>query len=361
MQKIQKLIIRHKAIFAVIAMVIFVGVAQLLYMQNKKTVVAETAQTDTFTYKCTGSDTQSVQCLRQKYQIMTKTKGVKATFATLKAAYQTDPSVRADCHQLTHVIGRTEADKVDDVDKAFSQGDNFCWSGYYHGVMESIAKRIGYANLPAKLSTICAGIKASKPYSFYHYNCVHGLGHGVMDVTDSDLFKSLKMCDLLLDSWERQSCYGGVFMENVMDEVNPDHHTSFFKADDPMYPCTAVDDTYKEQCYLMQTSHALYASSEDFAKVFDECGAIEPNYKDTCYQSLGRDASGNSTSSVGQTRATCMLGKTLDARENCVIGAVKDFVSYFHSDKQAIAFCKSLDSNLQETCLSTEKDYYTTF
>jgi len=349
----------HKRITAVFMLicVVIIGIVVFLNIrpQAKKVTVAST-----FNYACNG-DKNSILCLDQEYKTSVQNVGVAATFKKLKAAYATNASVRADCHQLAHVIGRTEADKVNDVDEAYSQGDNFCWSGYYHGVMESIVTKIGAANLPAKLPTICASIKAQKPYSFYHYNCVHGLGHGIMDVYNSDLFKSLKTCDLLTDSWESQSCYGGVFMENEMDEVNPDHHTDYLKADQPMYPCTAVDEQYKYQCYLMQTSHALRLVNYDFTQVFTECSNVESNYVDVCYQSLGRDASGNSSSDVDKTKATCMLGSNQDAQSNCIIGAVKDFISYYHSDTQANDLCQSLDSSLQSICQSTKTQYYSTF
>ncbi len=352
----------HKGIASLCCIIVYIVIAQLLYRHMHKNVEAQpTKSVSTFSYHCAIQGSEDLLCLQNKYHKLTVQKGVKAAFDQLKAQYQTDSNVKADCHQLTHVIGRTEADIVSNVDTAYSQGDNFCWSGYYHGVMESIIKQIGYQNLEAKLPTICANIARTKPYSFYHYNCVHGLGHGIMDVTDSDLFGSLKMCDLLKDNWEAQSCYGGVFMENVMDEVNPDHHSVFFKSDQPMYPCTAVADHYKEQCYLMQTSHALSAASEDFSKVFAECAAIEPKYVDTCYQSLGRDSSGNSNSTIGPTKAHCMLGKDFDAKSNCIIGAVKDFISYYHSDTQATQLCQSLDTVLQPICQSTKVKYYSTF
>lgn len=327
--------------------------AQLLYNHQHHSVKT------TFSYNCDGNS-ESMLCLEKSYQTYTLQKGVPAAFVKLKAAFKTDPNVQSYCHQIAHVIGRTEADKVNNVDAAYAQGDNFCWSGYYHGVMESIVVKIGANNLAKALPTICASIKAKSPYSFEHYNCVHGLGHGIMDVNNSDLFKSLSMCDLLTDQWEQQSCYGGAFMENEMDEVNPDHHTAFLKADQPMYPCTAVADKYKSQCYLMQTSHALRVANENFTTVFNECGAIEAAYVDNCYQSLGRDASGDSTSTIGPTVADCMLGQNDDAKQNCITGAVKDFISYYHSDTQANSLCEALPSAYQPDCQSTKVSYYAT-
>lgn len=348
---------RPKYIAIAGGVLVFVVGAQLLY--NHEHPAASPVQS-TFTYYCNGNK-ESMLCIEKSYQTYTEQKGVTAAFTKLKAAYKTDPNVQADCHQIAHVIGRTEADKVNNVDEAYAQGDNFCWSGYYHGVMESIVIKIGAKNLQKALPTICAQIAKQKPYSFEHYNCVHGLGHGVMDVNDGDIPKSLSECDLLTDTWEQQSCYGGVFMENEMDEVNPDHNAPHFKADDPMYPCTAVADKYKGQCYLMQTSHALRAANEDFSKVFTECSNVETQYVDTCYQSLGRDASGNSSSTVGPTVSSCMLGQTEDAKQNCIVGAVKDFISYYHGTQQANSLCEALPSDLQSNCQTTKTQYYSTF
>jgi len=345
---------RNILLGALVAMLVAAG-GWWFYIKN-----TQPQSTGQFAYNCTAG-AESMSCLQGHYQTLAKTKGVTAAFAELKKTYESDGSVRAYCHQIAHAIGRQAAETAKDVSSAYSEGDNFCWSGYYHGVMETIIRKIGAANVAAQVPLICQPLKLAQPYSFYHYNCVHGVGHGIMDVKQGDLFASLTVCDTLTDQWERESCYGGVFMQNVMDELDDDHGKPDFKDDDPMYPCTAVNDKYKEQCYLMQTSHALKVGNEDFAKVFQECRAIEPTYKDTCYQSLGRDASGNSSSDGTQTRMSCMLGADFEAQSNCIIGAVKDFVSYYHSDQQANELCRSLDPSLASICQTTKQQYFATF
>jgi hypothetical protein len=37
-----------------------------------------------------------------------------------------------------HVIGRTALDKYKTIADTYAHGDQFCWSGYYHGVMEEV-------------------------------------------------------------------------------------------------------------------------------------------------------------------------------------------------------------------------------
>jgi hypothetical protein len=183
-----------------------------------------------------------------------------------------------------------------------------------------------------------------------------------MGIQENELFKSLETCDTLKDEWEKGSCYGGVFMENVLARDNPSHPSKYLKADQALYPCDVVEDKYKSECYKMQTTHALQTQGYDFAKVFDLCATeAEDDYRPTCYQSLGRDASGNSSSDVAKTRASCMQGQDYEARSNCVIGAVKDFISYYSSDRQARELCESFETDLRDVCLKTGEDYYELF
>jgi hypothetical protein len=309
---------------------------------------------------CSGTAANNYACYQQHYQDLVRGPGVEAAFKDLKDESGKSQFVQTYCHQMTHVIGRAALNLYGDVSSAYDHGDTFCWSGYYHGVMEAVVNKIGPDNIQNEADSICADLGGHEEQSFYHYNCVHGLGHGFMAVYDNDLFKSLKTCDALTDDWEKNSCYSGVFMENVIAENNPDHPSKYLKADQPMYPCTDVQDKYKTECYKMQTSYALQTQGYDFGKVFDLCSGVEGDYRPMCYQSLGRDASGQSSSDTTKTKDICMLGKDDEARSNCVDGAVKDFISYYNDDTQAKEFCGSLDPDLSDECLKTGEEYYKT-
>ena len=57
-----------------------------------------------------------------------------------------------------------------------------------------------------------------------------------------------------------------------------------------------------------------------------------------------------------------MLGQTAAARENCFTGAVKDFISYHHSDRQGLALCAGIpDAALAASCKTQATEYYTSF
>jgi hypothetical protein len=296
-------------------------------------------------------------CYEEFFEESVKKEGIPAAFATLRAAYQGNDYVRAQCHPLTHVIGRTAAGMFASVGEAYLHGDSFCWSGYYHGVMEGIVDVIGYSNITSSMDSICKDVAAERAYSFDHYNCVHGLGHGVMVLTQNELFDSLEICDNLQDPWERSSCWSGAFMENIIVD-NKNHFTKYLNPADPLYPCNAADEQYKGTCYLMQTSYMLKATNQDFAKVFSLCGTAEQAFQSVCYQSLGRDASGHTVSDVARTKAICSMGKDFSQQSNCVIGAAKDFISYHHSDVEAKVLCSSFeDAELQSVCFATAESY----
>ena len=99
----------------------------------------------------------------------------------------------------------------------------------------------------------------------------------------------------------------------------------------------------------------------DFGKVFEECRGADEAYRTTCFQSLGRDASGRTISDIERTKTLCLLGRDEDEQSHCVIGAVKDFISYHHSDVQARALCAAMPDNVRATCLSTAESYYSLF
>jgi hypothetical protein len=309
-----------------------------------------------------GAAASDFSCHKGFYQAVVKQQGVKAAFTDLKQRFTTNDFIRAQCHQVTHVIGRAAGEQSADVASAYRQGDDFCSSGYYHGVMEAIVGRTGEEALVKSADNICAGVRqGNQKYSLTHHNCTHGMGHGFMALQGDELHASLAMCDYLHDPWERESCLGGVFMENVMASFNSFHNTKYLRADQPMYPCNAVETTYKNSCYFNQTSYALKVVNYDFSKVFSLCKQAEQLYHATCYQSLGRDASGNSQSDITKTRQTCMLGSDYEAQSNCIIGAVKDIIWYNNGIAQGNAFCGTLLTHLQSVCLSTGKEYYKTF
>lgn len=138
---------------------------------------------------------------------------------------------------------------------------------------------------PEHILPLCPISETVSAYSFQRYNCLHGLGHGLTIQFRYDVLKSLAFCDALPGSWDRESCYGGVFMENIVtfqqarraQPVGHHHHeaTSFLNPQDLLYPCSVLTEKYLRACYLMQTSAVLTFLNYDFAQAFTQCARVE--------------------------------------------------------------------------------------
>jgi hypothetical protein len=200
--------------------------------------VSEPTETSEAAADCSGALATDDACHRERYRGLVRGPGVEAAFAELKADSEKSELVRANCHQLVHVIGRAAAERYGDVSSTYARGDDFCWSGYYHGVMEGVVAQIGADKVLEQANALCGDLGGHPKYSFYHYDCVHGLGHGFMAVYEHKLFAALGACDALTDGWERDRCYGGVFMENTMARDHSGHPPEYLRGDQPLLELT---------------------------------------------------------------------------------------------------------------------------
>src|SRR5919206_1926314 len=325
----------------------------------------QTASTNT-SIDCSGPSASDFSCYQKRYQDLVYNSGVQAAFADLKDQFNKEHFVQANCHQLTHVIGRAAADLyAGDLASTYSQGDNFCASGYYHGAMETIVRNIGADKIVDEANDICAAARQEQNQSLNHRNCAHGIGHGLMGLYQNELFESLEGCDALSDGWERDQCSGGVFMENIIDENNPSNPSKYLKADQPFYPCTEVKSEYKQQCYTRHSEYALKKQDNDFAKAFELCGKIEDGFQKVCYVGLGNEAADQGThydsadgSQAKFIRGLCTQAQNDEALSTCLIGAATQLIFYYDSDEQAKALCKSLWSGgWRSTCRQLSKEY----
>ena len=235
--------------------------------------------------QCTDPSRTEYACYQERYQALVHGLGVEAPFTALRDELTKDDFVRSNCHRMTHVIGRA-AEVYGDIPATYGRGDSFCGSGYYHAAMETIVIRIEADSVLEEANSLCADLGGREKYSYFHYNCVHGLGHGFMGIQENDLFESLETCDKLADEWERNRCYGGVFMENMAAMNNFGHTSRYLDAEEPLYPCDVVEDRYKDDCYQRQSSYTLETRGNDCAEIFGLCAVVAEDFQPSCYQDL---------------------------------------------------------------------------
>ena len=87
--------------------------------------------------------------------------------------------------------------------------------------------------------------------------------------------------------------------------------TKWLKDKDLLYPCDTVKRKDKLYCYLMVTSRILPAVDYDFRRTAKWCRRAEKAWIATCFQSFGRDASGNSVQNPGKIVQLCRLAGSM--------------------------------------------------
>ena len=259
--------------------------------------------------------------------------GLDQTIVRLNELARTE----GDCHQPAHRAGRlayeaqgTEALRLQRLE---------CHSGGLHGAIEAHFRSHGIDNLTAESSAICAATLDA----FRRSQCVHGIGHGLMAWSRYELPDALHACDRL--PADRESCYTGVFMENIVGGLASHHSTgavSKYVSRDPHYPCNSVAERYRSSCYFLQTSRMIQLFGNDYGKIAAACGEAPDSYKSACFQSLGRDIGGIVGSDSAAAVKACSVAPAGPLRRDCLIGAVQNVFWDAVGQASAVQFCARL-------------------
>jgi hypothetical protein len=266
----------------------------------------------------------------------------REALALLQSFEDQSPFVRSACHPVAHAIGRETFKQKETIHDSFNECDQTCHSGCYHGVMERFlrgdASSNGHVTLDELLKKVPTACDPSLSLTV-RFQCLHGLGHAVLFFAAYELDASLEICDVTGDTWSAESCYGGVFMENI---VAADPTLRDLSPTDYHYPCNMVGEKYRYSCYLMQTSR-MREMGLSAGQIMEECrNAADHTY--TCQQSLGRDLSNDAR--IGRARSvseTCELGEPEETRA-CTRGVVMALVDNSWDGRYALPYCPTYET-----------------
>jgi mono/diheme cytochrome c family protein len=286
-------------------------------------------------------------CFEQAYGNLAYYKGPEVALKNFEAAIAKPGAVEGNCHRIAHSIGAASlAHFKGKVGPAFAAGTAACWSGYYHGVVERALVDVDENELPQASRGMCDDPDLRNGPTFTLYQCVHGLGHGLMIYTRYDMPRSLKVCDALKGSWDQTSCTGGVFMENLSSSYGI--KSKWLRDNDLIYPCNVVAERHKLYCYLMVTSRILPTNGYNFAKTAKVCRKSDKNWIPTCFQSLGRDASGNTRQDPDGILKDCRTAGNM--MSDCIWGAVRDMSSNYAGGEEASVLCLKAPASMRARC-----------
>jgi hypothetical protein len=282
---------------------------------------------------------------------------VALAMGTLDLVVNRDSSLVRLGHPLAHALGYAVRSTPRTASLLLAQCDERYQSGCYHGILQRyFDARIGMPIADGVLKAPCDPFRGT-PQEFRLFDCLHGTGHGLMMYHRYDVRAALAGCDRLSSDWDRSSCHGGVFMEHNMGirlgmvgdgEAGMHRHSmptsavTLFKPGDLHYPCNAIPERYRKECYSLQPDLILPAVKQDYAKAAKVCDAAgAPPLVRACYAGLGRNASGAAIFAFDGIKRRCDYSSAW-GKPYCYEGAVRH-LAYAPSElPRGVAFCKTL-------------------
>ncbi len=339
--------------------------------------------------QCRGGPADSSRACYEDYFLqLAKGERVRLALGALEQLGKRDPQVERDGHGYTHVIGIRAWKPGDDVSAKFRSCTGLYQSGCYHGVIQSWFTQAGPVD-SARVNQLCDLIAADPADRWLRFQCVHGLGHGFEMVWNWELPRALGGCDWLVSSWDRESCYGGAFMENAVAAATGSHHTSVhalqasakdaappraagqdmqgmqgmghdhapdtktitFKmldSTDALYPCSIVDAKYHRACYELQGGIILRRNGRDWTAAAGTCDRAPFNVRSACYQSIGTMTAGMTIGDNKSAASECAHGDP-GYQPFCFSGVVKNRIDVTADPKDGIAFCQQIPAGANRT------------
>lgn len=265
-----------------------------------------------------------------------------------------EPEIFTSCHALTHYLGRSAYKKIGNIPDVYTQCTSVCQGGCYHGVIESyfgeqILSLGDVARLAQKVRGAC-GEERDYGKPLLYTECVHGIGHALMFISQNDLPFALRFCDEFASARERETCYTGVFMENSSSATTIGHPSAFVSVEDPMYPCTILEERYLSECYGAQSSYFTLISHFSWEKTVSLCSQVPLKYQGKCFFTMGRNLVAY-TQERKVIKDTCSLPEHSASQNSCIRGAVSSFATrYVHDVARIEAFCSSVNENQKHDC-----------
>jgi hypothetical protein len=305
--------------------------------------------------------------------------GVGKSMEVLDTLAATQPAMKGLAHSLAHGLGISAYRSPETVAQTFAGCPASQMSGCYHGVIQGYFLDLGSRGQAvdgAVLDGLC-GPHGEKP--FLYFQCAHGMGHGLMTVHQNHLPMALEACDQARDAMVRESCYGGAFMENIVNALHP-HHTATGHAQtqggghgagsghdahaghgaasrhgewkaldpaDPRYPCSAVAAKYQAACYNMQSSPVMQWTNGDVEATARMCAGAPEGMQPACFSGLGRELTAWAAQDHGRSIQSCgRVRAATGGREQswCLAGAAETLINQTADARDGIRFCRAVDA-----------------
>lgn len=201
---------------------------------------------------------EQIECLAQHLSATTQNQGLQPALDQLYTFYDQFPSIRPNCHDLAHVIGRElYYAYANEEDLSLPASAGVCGFGLYHGLMETLMTIEGDVLVARDFCLQLRDGTQDVVLSDQQYSsCFHGIGHGTFDIfvvtEDLDaetINQGLALCDKVSETeWEKWQCVSGVYNSlRISIKVYQEHRP--LQNQDPLQICRTQPEEYQPLCY----------------------------------------------------------------------------------------------------------------
>ena len=295
--------------------------------------------------------------------------GLGAALDSLATMASRDSTLQREGHQLAHALGRSAVTAHGGNAAVIRECRPVFASGCYHGVVEAALHSEGRIDMP-ELERLCRSVKGPGGPA-PAFECIHGLGHGVLGARRYDVDATLRDCDALSTPRLAASCHAGAFMEAINASVGaPAMHGTHRHAAghapravpsltidpaDPYTPCRDYGDPYATSCWLFQGFVILRASDFDPARALQVCDGAPDGRAARCYESVGHQLTGLLQRGDRWMLEQCGKGQPALA-PHCAAGATLALNAMDWSGARAARLCAAAPAEWKETCYRTAAD-----
>jgi hypothetical protein len=285
---------------------------------------------------------QDYALIRNELIEVTNRENPKAALALLRTKMEERPRVVSVCHALTHEVGHAAYDKYKGFPQAMQHLDELCNAGYMHGVIEHLLE-----DSPEAMQSLPSLCDLYRNGSLQAWECQHGIGHGLMFVSENDLPASLKGCDVLKTVAARDACRNGVFMENFAAD-DALHHSRFVSRETPRFPCESQADADKGNCYIYAPTYFLSQNPGSYEDALGWCLKAELQMRGACISGVGSEAMKQNIDDPDLVQRVC--DSAGDFERECSAGMIDLAMRHYGSLETSQKFCDSLWSENRELC-----------
>jgi hypothetical protein len=296
-----------------------------------------------------------ISVLRSHIQKEMKSGTSSEVYERLKDEYKN--KVVSEAHFVLHIFGEFLYEK--EKRQGIVVCDDALFYGCYHGFFSRAIATEGIGII-GDLSKSCGALKE------YSLNCIHGIGHGIMEYKGhARLTEALKICEESLDHGESFFCAMGALMEYHFPLGENATSTRLlarneYSKETPFGPCPSLPVSYQEVCYFNIAQWWRGVIPDNGKLMVQHCSALpDLNMRNDCYLGFGFQVPLYTKNKLSESINECNLIPSEEERKACFLGV--SWGSYYSNKVLSKTMCDNYNRGEDiSSCINLFKQFTST-